>query len=344
MLIIGFDGKEIDSSSWIVEQIRAHYLGGVILFDYNPKTMNYDKNIASPEQVLKLNTSLQAVAREVAEAKQYPVLPLLISVDYEGGNVNRLKASYGFPETISPAEMGLESAEEIERIASDMALTLKSSGFNLGFAPVVDLNNNHENPIIGQLSRAFSADAQHVAVCAEHFMKGFSRHKIHGAYKHFPGHGSSTTDSHLGFVDVTDTWQADELLPYQRLSEVPGCQMIMTAHIVNRMLDDSGLPATLSNKILTGILRRELNYDGIIITDDMQMKAISDFYGTEQSLTLAINAGADMFIFGNQLSNIPQEPIEIIDIIERQVNLGIISSVRIEESYQRIKKFKQALC
>ncbi len=163
-------------------------------------------------------------------------------------------------------------------------------------------------------------------------------------YKHFPGHGSSTKDSHLGFVDVTDTWQSYELDPYQQLlNSNESCGVVMTAHIVNRQLDESGLPATLSHTILTHLLRNQLNFKGVIITDDMQMKAISDNYGLEQALVLAINAGADMLIFGNNLSVEPQDPEQLINIIEAKVLSGDISTERINDAYQHIRALKKSI-
>jgi beta-N-acetylhexosaminidase len=164
------------------------------------------------------------------------------------------------------------------------------------------------------------------------------------AYKHFPGHGSSTGDSHLGFVDVTDTWQAYELQPFQAMVEhLDNKDMVMTAHIVNRKLDATGLPATLSHTILTGLLRQTLGFEGVIITDDMQMKAISEHYGLEQSLVLAINAGADMFIFGNQLSESPVSAAKLIDLIEKNVRNGHITETRINQSIYRIVGLKESL-
>lgn len=117
----------------------------------------------------------------------------------------------------------------------------------------------------------------------------------------------------------------------------------MTAHIVNRQLDDTGLPATLSHQILTKVLREQLNFNGAIITDDMQMKAISEHYGLEEAVIMAVNAGADMFIFGNQLTDKPQDPAVIIDIIETAVNAGKISQSRIDEAYEHIVTFKQSI-
>lgn len=271
-------------------------------------------------------------------------MPLLISVDYEGGKVNRLGEQYGFPPTLSAAEVGKRSFEEAESTANSMAQTLKNVGFNLNFAPVLDVNVNPDNPVIGKKDRSFSADATMVDSFASIYTRHFLNQKIQCVYKHFPGHGSSTKDSHLGFVDVTDTWQIYELEPYRRLLNSKGsCGVVMTAHIVNRQVDETGLPATLSNKILTGLLRNQLHFNGVIITDDMQMKAISDNYGLEQALTLTINAGADMLIFGNNLTIEPQDPKQLIDIIESKVLSGEISPKRIDKAYKHIVALKRSI-
>ena len=339
MLILGFEGKDVDSQSPVVQSIENENIGGVILFDYNFQTKKFDKNIESPQQVQQLNEHLQQFAQLANHTHHRPSLPLIISVDYEGGKVNRLKSGYGFPATVTAADAGKMSESDANAVAKTMAMTLKKSGFNLDFAPVLDVNVNPDNPVIGKLDRSFSENPDTVALYASIYSKNFLSQGVQCAYKHFPGHGSSTADSHLGFVDVTDTWQHFELEPYKK----PDCGMVMTAHIVNRKLDSSGLPATLSHQMLTGILRKQLNFDGVIITDDMQMKAISDHYGVEDSLILAINAGADMFIFGNQLSDTPQDPKAVIDIIEDAVNSGRISQDRIEEAYRHIVTLKRSI-
>jgi len=344
MLILGFEGKSVSATSPILNDIEFSNIGGVILFDYHMSKKRFDKNIESPKQVTQLNLDLQNFAQKSYRKHHRPALPLIISVDYEGGRVNRLKSDYGFPETVSAAAVGHMHLSEVDIVANAMASTLKNVGFNLGFAPVVDVDVHPDNPIIGKLERSFSHHPKPVAEYAKKYVESFSRQGVQAVYKHFPGHGSSTTDSHLGFVDVTDTWQDIELEPYRLLlKDNNACQMIMTAHIVNRYLDASGLPATLSHKMLTGLLREELQFEGIIITDDMQMKAISDYYGLEQALTLAINAGVDMFIFGNQLSEHPQDPEEVIDIIQKQVSAGVIPLEKIEVAYSRIVAFKQRM-
>lgn len=340
---MGFDGSIINAQSPIARAIQNDAIGGVILFDYHFQTERFDKNIHNPTQVRELNHTLHRLNTNARMTAQQPSLPLIISVDYEGGHVNRLKESYGFPSTISAAKAAQCTEDDAYKAAESMAETLKSLGFNLDFAPVVDINVDPNNPIIGKLDRSFSADPAQVSQYAKAFAEAFAKHHVQCAYKHFPGHGSAQQDSHMGFVDVTETWQDYELAPYQALHNEPACQMVMTAHIVNRHLDPSGRPATLSQPILTGILRQKLAFQGIIITDDMQMKAITDHYAMDEAITLAINAGADMLIFGNQLSPSPEDPKTIIDTIEKQVLKGHISEEKIHAAYANIEKFKRLL-
>lgn len=344
MLIIGFDDNRITAQSSVVKIIKEDNIGGVILFDTD-KTNSSDKNIINPNQVRQLNADLQYANQQAQEQRHQKILPLLITVDYEGGSRGtRLNPSKGFPETFSAATISQMNDDQIKIVAAGMANTLQDAGFNLNFAPVVDVNVNPNCPIIGKLGRSFSADPTVVAHDANLFSQAYLNKKIQCAYKHFPGHGSSTGDSHLGFVDVSDTWKPKELEPYtQLIGQEKSCDIIMSAHIVNRQLDESGLPATLSHKILTDLLRNKLHFNGVIVTDDMQMKAISAHYTLEKALTLAINAGADMVIFGNQLTDKPQDPKEIIEIIEAKVNSGEISQQRIEEAYQHIKAMKETL-
>lgn len=344
MIMLGFDGKTISAQSKVAKAIEENNIGGVILFDYNFRTKTFDKNIESPKQVTQLNSDLQHVAMKSNLKHHRPQLPLLISVDYEGGQVNRLSDQYGFLPILSAAEIGKKSLKEAGSTALTMAKTLKRSGFNLNFAPELDVNVNPDNPVIGKLDRSFSSDPNQVIHYAAVYSRQFLNQKIQCAYKHFPGHGSSSKDSHLGFVDVTDTWKSYELEPFkQLLNSKDACGLVMTAHIINRKLDRSGLPATLSFKILTGLLRNQLHFKGVIITDDMQMKSISDNYGLEHALVLAINAGADMILFGNNLSVDPQDPSQVIDIIEAKVLSGDISRKRIDDAYQHVVALKQSI-
>jgi beta-N-acetylhexosaminidase len=344
MLIIGFHGTVINQHSSIASAINEDNIGGVILFDYNQQSQSFDKNIKSPEQLKNLTQELQELNYKANQSHHREVLPLFISIDYEGGMVNRLHPRYGFPEIPSPKSVGTMSDNDAKNVAQLMAETMSSLGINLDFFPSLDVDVNPENPIIGKKDRSFSSVPLAVSHDANLFSEQFMAHQIQCAYKHFPGHGSSMADSHLGFVDVTDTWSKDELIPYlQAFSQPEHCNMVMIAHIVNRKLDVTGYPASLSYNVISGLLRHDLQFDGVVITDDMQMKAISNYFGVETAITLAINAGADMLIFGNQLVEKFQDPTELIDIIEHKVRIGEISEHRINEAYKRIVNMKRSM-
>lgn len=335
MLIMGFPGTTADDSSAIKQWLTKDSLGGVLLFDYDLIKQQQGKNLIDRAQI-------HALTQQLCQITQNDNLPLFIAIDYEGGVVDRLKHIDGCMTTITPAALANLSETELELEINNMAETIKSLGFNLNFAPVVDLELNKEQGIIGKLKRSFSADPKRVAEMTQRFIEVFARHGITCCYKHFPGHGSAIGDTHEGFVDVTETFQPTELEPYRiLLNEKNLPAMIMTAHVINRKLDPSGLPATLSKAILTVLLRQELGFDGVIISDDLQMHAIAKHYSLEEALTLTINAGADMLIFANQLAEIT--PSELIDKIEQLVKIGVISENRIAEAYRRIVQLKQRM-
>lgn len=336
MLLIGFRGKSLSDKDPFLQEIRAGRVGTVILFDYDVPTKTYNRNIENPAQVKKLTAALRKAAEPTG-------IPLLISIDQEGGLVNRLKPKYGFPVSVSQQYLGtINNPDSTRHYAAKTALTLSESGINLNFAPSVDVNVNPTNPIIGGKERSFSADpmrvAQHAAIVVEEHRK----RGIIATLKHFPGHGSSKTDSHKGFVDVTDTWQRDEITPYAELIRRNLVDMVMTAHIFNAKLDPA-VPATLSPKIMAGILRDSLKYNGVIISDDMQMGAIADHYGLENALEQAINAGVDIVCFGNNLSYDPAIITKVHTIIKRLVAEKKVSSERIDESYRRVLRLKQKI-
>jgi beta-N-acetylhexosaminidase len=333
MLMVGFEGSSLSDNDAIVSDIVNHSLGGVILFDYHFKLKKFDHNIKNPKQLAHLCAQLQGYAKD---------LPLFIGVDYEGGKVNRLKETYGFPPTQTAAALGVGSLEQTKECAIQMACALQRAGINLNFGPVLDLNVNPDNPIIGQLGRSFSSDVEKVVQYAGVFSEIYQEHGILFAYKHFPGHGSATADTHAGFVDISSSWIPSELIPFTALLKKYDCPMVMVGHLVNRQLDPTAYPASLSSTMITGLLRKELGYDGVVVTDDMQMKAITDCYGLEEALILAINAGNDLLIFGNQLAE--GVPVKvIIDMIESAVHTRKIPLSCIDSAYERIVKLKKKL-
>ena len=338
MLIMGFSGCEIDAQHPVVKWLQEDGLGGVLLFDIDWQTKAPGKNLKNREQIKKLTSQLNHYAAP-AQKDGYG-LPLFIALDYEGGAVDRLAHIDGCMKTMKAQDQALLPDTALYLEAEKMAVTLKELGFNLNFAPVVDLNLNQQQGIIGKLGRSFSAQPIEVVRAAKQFVTAFSDYGITCAYKHFPGHGSASGDSHEGFVDITEQFEANELVPYKALLKDKNLPvMVMTAHVINRQLDSSGLPATLSHPILTNLLRGEIGFDGVIISDDLQMQAISDHYPLDEALCLTINAGADMLIFGNQLGNITAT--EVIDRIEQLVNCGAIEHARIEQAYERISRLKQ---
>lgn len=334
MLIIGFNGTDINQAPALKNTLASEGLGGVLLFDYDLINKQPGKNLQHPEQIKRLNQQLQSCFESSGQD-----LPLFIAVDYEGGAVDRLREIDACMPTLTALQFARLPADQQTDYANQMAETLKSLGFNLNFAPVVDLNLNSNEGIIGRLKRSFSSDAAEVTRVADIFVQEHAKQAVVCCYKHFPGHGSAAGDSHEGFVDVSETFQSAELEPYRillRSEKTPA--MVMTAHVINRQLDSSGLPATLSQRMLTGILRDELGFDGVIVSDDLQMQAISSHFSMQEALRLSINAGADMVIFANQLGSI--EPQTVIDFIESMVLTNAIEPARIDEAYRRIVRLK----
>lgn len=330
LLILGFKGDTITSKHTIIEQIEEYDLSGVVLFD---KDMVYDKpvlNIRSKEQVIKLVKALKQSKPD-----------LFIAVDQEGGKVNRLKTEYGFNHTKSHLELGELSLEQTYTEAQLLVSELEDVGINLNFAPVVDLSINKENPIIHLKERSFSEQADKVVRHAIQYINAHQEKKILTTLKHFPGHGSSQGDSHLGFVDVTDTWLDNEMIPYEQLINQFGFdELIMTAHLFNQNWD-MNYPTTFSKKMVQLKLKDELGFKGLVISDDMQMKAITDRYGLDQSIFLALDAGVDLLCYGNNLSERQIHSNQIYEIIEKGLRNKDITETCLIEKIERIKEFKQ---
>jgi beta-N-acetylhexosaminidase len=225
--------------------------------------------------------------------------------------------------------------------ATATAAALKAAGINHNFAPVVDVNTNPANPVIGALGRSFSADPDVVAEQAAAFIRAHRDQGITTTLKHFPGHGSSRADSHVGFVDVTDTWQELELLPYRELIRLGLVDAIMTAHVFNAQLDMETV-ATLSKPILTGLLREQLGFDGVIFSDDMYMGAIARHFDFADAVVRAVEAGVDVITVSAHLADGQSVAARIVDILAAAVDDGRLSETRINDSYRRIVTLKQS--
>ena len=323
MLIIGFNGETVNSNDEIYKNIKSG-LGGVILFDKDPNDKNKRKNVRNKEQLKVLTSQLQSISKQ----------KLLISIDQEGGIVQRLKSEDGFVNTLKASEVALRGENFARTSYKSLAKDLKESGINNDFAPVVDLAINKQNKVIVAKGRSFGESSAEVIKYSSIFVDELRKQSVISVLKHFPGHGSSLSDSHLGFVDITKTWTQKELEPYRYFIKNNKVDMIMTAHVFNEKLDDT-YPATLSYKINTELLRYKLGFEGVLVTDDLQMYAISKHYDLKQTVTLAINSGVNMLLFANQLAK-PISLKEIVDTIYHQILSEEISLDQIIISNKKI--------
>ena len=329
MLIFGIQDvqKVLDADS-MLEKYSNNHLGGIILFE---------KNVAKKRS----KNHLKVLIDEIQRISQ---IPSFIAIDEEGGRVNRLKPVYGFHETKSARYLGnlnnLDSTYYYAKLTSDL---LKELGINVNFAPNIDLGINEMN-FINTAERTFGRNSDKVYFHARNFIKAHEENDIVTVIKHFPGHGSSSTDTHKEFTDITESWLVEELYPYHKLIKEDKAYGIMTSHVVNNRIDDRKLPATLSDKIINELLRDFLDYDGVVFSDDMQMGAITKYFGLDEALIFSINAGVDVLIFSNnQLYKDMVTPDQVISSIEESVRRGDISLLRIEESFRRIQKLKKKI-
>ncbi|MFD1030129.1 beta-N-acetylhexosaminidase [Metaplanococcus flavidus] len=316
LMIAGFKGLTI--SEEIKHLIHTYHIGGVILFG---------RNIGTPEEILELTRSLQAEAK----AAGYNV-PLLISIDQENGVVRRL----GEGTTIIPGAMLLGAAQDPAHARKAGELTgkeLKALGINWNLAPVVDINNNPKNPVIGV--RSFGENPEKVSELAKQSMLGMQDAKVMTTLKHFPGHGDTSVDSHLDLPVISHGLQrlhAVELVPFKDCIAA-GADAIMSAHVYFPALEgEANLPATLSRSVITGLLREELGFDGVVTTDCMEMDAIAKGIGTVNGSVKAVQAGVDLVMVSHMHDLQEQAILKIAEAIEN----GDIEEAQVDRSIERI--------
>jgi beta-N-acetylhexosaminidase len=324
LLVVGFRGLRVTADDWIAQAIAVDGLGGVILFDKD--RVQATRNVRTRQQVTRLINDLRTLA---------PGRELIVAIDQEGGLVTRLSPAYGFPAVASEAAIGAKSEPDVRAWADGLAATLADVGVNLNLAPVVDLNVNPKNPAIGALNRAFSADPAVVARDAAIDIQAHRMAGVRTTLKHFPGLGSATSNTDFGVADVTTTWTQVELEPYRTLLGQGLVDVIMAGHVVNGQIDPSA-PASLSRGTVTDLLRNELGWDGLVITDDLQAGAITKAFGAEDAVALALDAGNDLLLFANQQVYDPEVVTKTIDLIEGFVTDGRITEARIDRSYARV--------
>ncbi len=322
MLMVGFHGKRVTDPGVqrVAAQIKAGEVGGVILFAYNIGTL---------EETQAMVSFLKSQSR----------FPLRVAVDQEGGQVARIRTTR-FP---SAKDMAKKSVTEAGVLYTQMAEMLYPYGINVVLGPVVDLDYDPPSPAIGVFSRSYGTDSETVVSYASAFVTGMRRFGMVSALKHFPGHGSAQGDTHHGLVDTTAVWSSRELGPYQAMLDV---EMVMVSHIVNLQLDPTGTPASLSYPVVTTLLRHQLGYAGVVITDDLQMGAIRSLYDLPEVAVRAVLAGNDILLFGNNTAIVPvlqkdtELPSRVLGVIESAVSSGVIPMSRIEAAYARISELR----
>ncbi len=324
MIMVGFS-PNTEFEDTLYYDLQNRNLGGVVLFAYN---------IDSPSQISDQTALLNYAA----------ATPLLIATDQEGGYVARLDENNGYIKTHSAYQLGtvFNSEDSTRAQANLMASWLNDAGINTNLAPVVDVNVNPTSPAIGRWGRSFSSDPMRVAQHSFWTIDEYENAGIITSLKHFPGHGSALTDSHLGFTDVTATWSDSELLPYQELISGGYGEMVMTAHLFNSNWDEN-YPASLSENVIQNLLRDSLGFNGVVISDEMFMNAISQNYGFEEAVVLAVNAGTDILLFSKNEYNGNSLVAEVVNIIKQKISDGLVQENRINEAYARITELKNVL-
>ena len=335
LLLVGFGGTQVEGNEDIRSLVCDVKVGGLILFERDSRS-GEARNITSPEQVRQLTADLQALALQCAGRR------VLIAADNEGGLVMRLSSRLGYLPTPPPQVLGDAGDPAATALESRrMGATLREAGINWNLAPVVDVAVNPLNPAVVTLGRTFSSDPQQVIVQARAFIQGMHEAGVLTSLKHFPGHGSSRTDSHLGFVDVTDTADLKiELAPYRALIKEGLADSVMTAHVFNRGLDPWN-PATLSRFTIKRYLRGKLGYRGLVVSDDLLMGAIRQRYGVEEASVLALQASVDMLLISQNQGRVERGAAErVIDGIRHAISDGRLSPKALAASIERVRALR----
>lgn len=292
-----------------------------------------EENLLGSEQTTKMLTDMQVIAKETTG------LPAFLSVDEEGGSVTRIakNEAFGVNDVGNMSEIGAAGdVSKAEQAGSTIGTYLKQLGFNVDFAPVADVLTNPDNTVIG--TRSFGSDPQVVSDMVSAELKGLQSQGIYGVVKHFPGHGGTVGDSHKEAVSLDKSLEelmASELLPFQRAVQ-DGVSFVMVGHISVPAVVGDDTPASLSQMMVSSVLREQLGYDGIVITDAMNMAAITNTYTADQAAVMAVNAGVDMILM-------PQDYDTAYNGLLKAIQEGTISEERINESVVRIVKVKQSM-
>lgn len=317
LMIVGFEGTSTDEQAH--QLIAQYHVGGVIF---------YARNIDNANQLLDLINELKAAN------SAHNSIPLFFSVDEEGGGVSRLPDEYmSFP---SSRAIGMKEDPKLAyEVGRGLAMQISSLGLNMNFAPVLDVDSNPHNPVIGD--RAFASTPEQVSELGVQTMKGMQEQAVIPVVKHFPGHGDTYVDSHLGLPVVEhdrERLQAVEWLPFVEAIQQEA-DAVMTAHILFPEVDPH-YPATLSEKIISGLLRDEMGFDGVVITDDLTMRAVVEHFEIGEAAVLSIQAGVDIVLVCHEY----EQMHAVFEAVEQAVIEGTLDEQRIDESVYRILRLK----
>ncbi|MCF3932983.1 glycoside hydrolase family 3 protein [Acuticoccus sp. M5D2P5] len=325
LLVVSFSGKTADSAgvALAADALAASEIGGVLYFRHN---------VGTAEDVRAINARLLAAS---------PDLPPMIAIDQEGGAVMRLKPSEGAPDTPSARDVAQTPPDTARETYDAMAESLASAGFTANFGPVVDLDLNPDNPVISRFGRAYGADPQTVVDYGEAFVDAHRDAGVATALKHFPGHGSSTDDSHDGATDLTPTWSRKEMIPFRDMIVDRKADMIMIGHLeLDGLSGPDGWPASLSPNAIDRFLRDTLCYDGLVVSDDLSMDAVSSHWNAIEATKQMVRAGGDIALLSLSADKGAAAVREILDALEAEAAASPDFEDRIRYAYARIVHHK----
>jgi beta-N-acetylhexosaminidase len=327
MLLIGFAGTRPDEPGprRIAAMIGAGEIGGVVLFA---------DNVRSPAQLDALTAAFIAAGGAT---------PPFIAIDQEGGSIQRLNRRKGFRPLPSARSMARKTVCDAHDLYAATAAELADHHINLNLGPVVDLDVYPRSPAIGGKARSYDRDPATVLAYADAFIAAHHAAGVLTAAKHFPGHGSAVRDPHHAIVDISDTWQPEELAPFAELVASGRTPMVMIGHLIHPRFSDGDRPASLSRRAITEVLRQDLGFDGLVVTDDLGMDAVARRFAPEEAAVMAIRAGADLLIFANQPAREPPMVERIVAAVAGAVASGRLPVSAVEASYARLRAARAAL-
>lgn len=327
LLLVGFSGTEVFGNGQLEELLCVARVGGIIVFA---------RNIVDADQIARLTRDARDASRACTGRS------LLVATDAEGGQVMRLGPTAGYSPTLSHRDLGEDNDLAVTELeARRIGRMLAEAGIGWNLAPVVDVGYNPANPVIVGRGRSFGAGPGLVTSHARAYIRGMHEEGVLTALKHFPGHGSSFTDSHLGFVDVTDTANREvELAPYRALIAEGLADSVMTGHVFNRRLD-ARYPATLSGATIRGVLRASLKFTGVVVSDDLRMGAIEKQWGLADAAVLAARAGIDMLLIADdRLPDGRSAALVALDSLRGALAKGRLDAQHVQAAIRRVEALR----